>query len=131
MKWLKQSRKQIVLVVAVTITVTILLKIVFLIGYVPSESMEPTLPKGSLVIGYRLCSEYGVGDIIIFSHANKLLVKRIIAAEGDFVVKDGVKKLVPKGCFYVVGDNLDNSYDSRYWEEPFIHRKDIIAKVIF
>ena len=118
-------------VVAITITAMLFLKMVFLIGYVPSESMEPTLPKGSFVIGYRLCSEYEVGDIVIFSHANKLLVKRITAAEGDSVIYGGVKRLVPEACFYVVGDNLENSYDSRYWENPFVDRKDIIAKAIF
>lgn len=130
MKRLKQSWKQIAAVATIIITMIILLKTVFLIGYVPSESMEPTLPKGSFVIGYRLCSEFEVGDIIIFSHANKLLVKRIVAVEGDTVIKDGVKQLVPKGYFYVVGDNLDNSYDSRYWKNPFVDRKEIVARIM-
>ncbi len=130
MKRLKQSWKQIAAIATATITMIILLKTVFLIGYVPSESMEPTLPKGSFVVGYRLCSEFKAGDIIIFSHANKLLVKRIAAVEGDSVVNGGVKQLVPEGNFYVVGDNLDNSYDSRYWENPFVDRKEIVARVM-
>ena len=130
MKRLKRSWKQIATVATATITMIILLKTVFLIGYVPSESMEPTLPKGSFVVGYRLCSEFKVGDIIIFSHTNKLLVKRIAAVEGEFVVNDGVKQLVPEGSFYVVGDNLDNSYDSRYWENPFVDRSTVVARVM-
>lgn len=46
--------------------VFILLRYVFLIGYVPTESMEPTLPKGSFLLGLRIFEEPKVGDIIVF-----------------------------------------------------------------
>lgn len=53
----------------------ILLKSVLLFGYVPTASMEPTLPKGSYIIGLRLYTDLEKGDIIIFRHDGKLLVK--------------------------------------------------------
>ncbi|WP_418885922.1 S26 family signal peptidase [Enterocloster bolteae] len=28
------------------------------------------------------------------------------------------------------GDNAENSYDSRYWEEPFVKEEDVVARVI-
>ena len=64
----------------------ILFKVVFLFGYVPTESMEPTLKKDSYIVGTRIYSRLGVGDIIIFHHDGKLLVKRIAAEEGEPVV---------------------------------------------
>ena len=70
------------------------------------------------------------GDIIIFRHDGKLLVKRIAAMEGDMVKKNGVSMMVPEGCYYVLGDNADNSYDSRFWEEPFVGEGDMVAKVV-
>nr|WP_300563582.1 signal peptidase I [uncultured Acetatifactor sp.] len=114
----------------ITMFVTfILLKCVFLIGYVPTESMEPTLERGSYIIGCRIYSSLEVGDIIIFRHDGKLFVKRIAAVGGDTVEKNDVSITVPEGCYYVLGDNADNSYDSRYWEEPFVGEGDMVAKV--
>lgn len=108
----------------------ILLRCVFLIGYVPTASMEPTLKKDSYIVGFRLYSELEAGDIIIFRHNGKLLVKRIAAVEGDAVIINENSVTVSKGSYYVLGDNTDNSYDSRYWEDPFVKREDIVAKVL-
>lgn len=122
---LKKSGKRIIPAMAMLFTF-ILLKCVFLIGYVPTESMEPTLKRGSYIIGCRIYSSLETGDIIIFRHDGKLLVKRIAALSGDTVEKDGTSMTVPEDCYYVLGDNADNSYDSRYWEEPFVKHEDAI-----
>jgi signal peptidase I len=122
---LKKSGKRIIPAMAMLFTF-ILLKCVFLIGYVPTESMEPTLKRGSYIIGCRIYSSLETGDIIIFRHDGKLLVKRIAAVSGDTVEKDGTSMTVPEDCYYVLGDNADNSYDSRYWEEPFVKHEDAI-----
>ncbi len=114
----------------ITMFVTfILLKCVFLIGYVPTESMEPTLERGTYIIGCRIYSSLEVGDIIIFRHDGNLLVKRIAAVGGDTVERNDVSMMVPEGCYYVLGDNADNSCDSRYWEEPFVKHQDVMAQL--
>lgn len=126
-----------------TLLVFILLRYVFLIGYVPTESMEPTLPKGSFLLGVRIFDEPKVGDIIVFEKDGALLVKRIAAEPGDQVdlsqltymtsvpipVWEETVITVPKGCYYVLGDNTQNSWDSRCWEDPYLKGKDIIAIV--
>ena len=125
---LKKSGKRIIPAMEMLFTF-ILLKCVFLIGYVPTESMEPTLKRGSYIIGCRIYSSLEIGNIIIFRHDGKLLVKRIAAVSGDTVEKDGTSMTVPEDCYYVLGDNADNSYDSRYWEEPFVKHQDVIAQL--
>ena len=112
------------------VAVILLLRFFFLFGYVPTESMEPTLEKGSYILGTRIYGELQVGDIIIFEHEDRLLVKRIAAGPGDTIERNGISIIVPDDCYHVLGDNLANSYDSRVWEEPYISRTCIIAKVI-
>ena len=99
-------------------------------GYVPTASMEPTLETGSLILGLRLFGELETGDIIIFRHDNSYLVKRIAACEGDTLVYQNAIVTVPENCFYVLGDNVENSHDSRYWDNPFVSYEDVIAKLL-
>lgn len=117
--------------IGVAIVVWLLLRLVFFIGYVPTESMEPTLQKGSYIVGTRIYAEPVVGDIIIFRHGGKLLVKRVAAVGGGQIDRDGASLVVPDGCYYVLGDNVEHSKDSRYWDDPFIKRQDIVAKLIW
>lgn len=43
------------------------------------------------------------------------------------VERNGISIAVPEGCYYVLGDNADNSYDSRYWSDPFVNDKEVVA----
>lgn len=130
--------------IGLTLLLYLLLKFVFLIGYVPTQSMEPTLPEQSFIFGSRIYRELKTGDIIVFEKDGVLLVKRIAAGPGDEVdlsqlaymttvpipVWDSPIITVPEDSFFVLGDNTQNSWDSRYWDDPFITQQQIVAKLL-
>jgi len=113
----------------VIIIILVLFRTVLFLGYVPSESMEPTLERDSYIIGNRLYRDIEVGDIIIFEREGSMMVKRVAACAGDIVMVNGQSQPVPSNCYYVLGDNSDNSYDSRFWEDPFVREEDVHAKL--
>ena len=127
--------------ILVTVLAFVLMRCVLFLGYVPTESMEPTLEAGSFILGSRLFRELETGDIIVFHHDNQLLVKRIEACPGEKVdlrelryMKDTIIPVwekpvltVPENCYYALGDNVDHSFDSRYWDDPFVKREDVVA----
>ena len=112
-------------------TVILLFRFVFLIGYVPSGSMEPTLKENSYILGVRIVKDLDIGDIIVFKHDGQTMVKRIAGKGGDKVQTIYGEMIVPEGQYYVLGDNATNSYDSRYWQEPFIKKEEVVAKFLF
>ena len=90
----------------VTVAVAYLLfGVVLIYGFVPSESMEPTIQTGSVYAGGRLTykfKEVKRGDVIIFYNVGETLVKRVIGLPGDTVSFDD-------GYVYINGEQLDES----------------------
>ena len=121
----------------------ILFKYICFVGYVPTPSMEPTLKTGSYIIGTRVYDELHSGDIVVFKKDGLLLVKRIYGCPGDVIDRSGLKYMkdtpipifeepvitVPENHYFLLGDNTDDSWDSRYWEEPFVSIQSIVAKL--
>ena len=112
------------------ILVLVLFRYVVYIGYVPTNSMEPTIMAGDKIFGSRILGELEVGDVVVFEFGDTYMVKRIVAVPGDTLKINTEEIKIPKDCYYVLGDNRCSSFDSRYWQDPFVHQEKIIA-VIF
>lgn len=127
---------------------------------VPSSSMCNTIPVGARVIGNRLDRNYERGDILIFNSNfdNRKLIKRCIGLPGDTIeivteedkthilvngeiydepyIREEMDKSeymkfeVPEGKYFFLGDNRNESLDSRYWVDPYIEEDDILAKAV-
>ena len=125
----------------VTLLFCLILRFVVLIGYVPSASMEPTLKQDSLIFGWRIHDTPEVGEIVVFEKDGVLQVKRVAAGPGDTVDLSSLEYMdslpipnwnesvltVPAKCYFLLGDNVQNSLDSRYWDNPFISEDQIVA----
>ena len=143
MTHLKKRVRGWVVPISLTLIVFILMKVVFFVGYVPTESMEPTLMAGSYIVGIRNSRNLEKGDIIVFHHDGKLLVKRIEGCPGDEIDRRELAYMktvaipvweypiltVPADSYFVLGDNSDNSVDSRYWEDPFVKQEEVVARL--
>ena len=129
--------------VVVTLLFCLILRFVVLIGYVPSASMEPTFKQDSLIFGWRIHDTPEVGEIVVFEKDGVLQVKRVAAGPGDTVDLSSLEYMdslpipnwnesvltVPAKCYFLLGDNVQNSLDSRYWDNPFISEDQIVAIV--
>lgn len=124
------NKKVLIIPVLFLGAVVLIFRFILFIGYVPSASMEPTLKAGSFIIGCRIYGDLKIGDVIIFKHNGKMLVKRIAAGSEETITENGVTYIVPPNSYFVMGDNRADSFDSRFWSQPFVKTSDIIAKLL-
>lgn len=121
---------------------------------VESTSMAPTLNHGQLVFTTRLRRTAPVrrSDLVVVDsrELGRRIVKRVIGLPGDDVrIHDGFVSIngigrrepyagrsvfngrfhVPQGHYFLLGDNRDQSSDSRTWKVPYISRDQIVGRV--
>ena len=98
-------------------------------------------------------------DIAVFKYPDNeelLYIKRIIGLPGEKLeIKDGKVYIndsavplrdefvngeplgdygpyfIPLGCYFMLGDNRNNSQDSRFWNNKFVKKEQIVGKPIF
>jgi signal peptidase I len=144
----------------IAIMLAVLIKMfVFDFIQVDGNSMVPTLNHRDRLLINKLqyfIYKPGKGDIVVFQYPydkTYYFIKRVIATEGDTVeIKDGQviingivceesyilektaddfeKKFVPKDTIFVLGDNRNNSKDSRYIDIGVVPLKLVKGKAI-
>lgn len=129
-------------------------------AYVPSESMYPAIPNPCYILVNKLTTEmHGVkrGDVVVFhfpDNPSQLYVKRVVGMPGDTVrvtnnavYINGAKLsepdihspntrgfgtyVVPKGHYFMMGDNRAVSDDSRFWIHKYVARSAIVGEADF
>lgn len=125
--------------------------------YIPTASMENTIYTGDVVIGTKInTNSINRFDIIVFDAPDEPgtnYIKRVIGLPGDTViVKNGSvyvngtaldepylwemmdssgdgTYVVPDNSYFVMGDNRNNSLDSRFWVNTFVPDDSVISKI--
>lgn len=145
-------------IIAAALAVGILLnKYMIANAQVPTSSMETTVMAGDRILVNRLSYVFGEperGDIVTFIYPDDgetLYLKRILGLPGETIEgKDGRIYIdgepleqdytdevsydgfgpfqIPEGAYFMMGDNRNDSWDSRYWEHKFVKKEDIIGK---
>ena len=130
----------------------IIFHIFFMKVSVTSGSMEPTIMTGDHLI-IKKTKKISRGDIVCFKNneLGSILIKRLIGMPGDKITIDGNTVYingeavnedyvsseleymgqfdVPDNSYFFLGDNRD-SYDARFWLNPYIHKSAIIGKLV-
>ena len=144
---------KLIIILSVFIIVEAIILSIFEISTADGYSMEPTLAPKAVAVGVKVFEDIRRGDIVMADPVNSKtgnkVIKRVVAVEGDRVLIEngnlyinGVRDIssdyyyiedmdivVPDNCYFLLGDNRAQSYDSRHY--GCVTRKEIVAKYMF
>lgn len=157
MRYFQTLRSTLRILVCVAAVAVLLATLVFPVLQVVGTSMEPTLENGEVLVAVKN-GKFRRGDIVAFYYNNKILLKRVIATDGEYVeiAEDGTVSVnnqvldepyltdkslgecdiempyqVPDGRIFVMGDHRATSVDSRSKSIGAIADEYIVGRVIF
>ena len=151
---LRGTAGTVVVVAAIAVLIaTLLLPVMRITG----TSMQPGFQPGDILVGWKT-RDLERGELCMFYFNNKLIIKRLIGLGGDVIEIDeeghvavngeqleeesyiseyalGLCDLdfpyeVPVGSCFVLGDNRDNSTDSRATNFGCISEEEMVGKVL-
>lgn len=155
---MKPYKKYILLLTVIGVAAWLISTFWLQLALIQGDSMEPAFHSGQLVLLRKNVKDLQVGDVVAFKSEGLkgILIKRIAAGPGDTVeITDGTLYLngVPEteafegksiefagsaakpitlkeGEYFVLGDNVANSKDSRYEVVGCVRQMDIVGKVV-
>lgn len=88
--------------IPVTLAISyIIFGVVLAYGFVPTQSMEPTIRHGSVYMGSRLSymtKDVSRGDIVVFRKDGVCLVKRVVGMPGESVIINNGQVYIDSYC---------------------------------
>ena len=123
------------------------------VGFINGDSMLPTYNNGNIVLIKKRNYKIEKDDIVVVKKNNLIIIKRIVGVPHDtLIVKEGKlyinnevnakynniqdegilkdEVVLNKNQYFIIGDNYNNSIDSRSNEIGIIEKNNIIGKII-
>lgn len=156
-RYIKVLFNTVFVLVTVSAVAILLSTLFFPVLRIYGSSMTPTYQDDDLVLCLTTKS-YEQGEIVAFYYNNNLLVKRIIASEGQWVEIDKEGNVyiddilleeeyitdkalgtcdielpyqVPSGTYFVMGDHRSTSMDSRLEVVGCVDSEQIVGQILF
>ena len=154
----RQLLRSTIYTLIVVSAVAVLVAVLFMpVLRIYGNSMTPTLNEGEIVVSIK-GSNIEHGDVVGVYYGSKLLIKRCIALEHQWVNIDEAGNVyvdgepidepyltekafgecnlelpyqVPDGCIFVMGDHRETSIDSRNTSVGCIDKENVVGKIVF
>lgn len=148
---MKSNIKFIIYILVIGLIIFVINQYLFQICVVHGDSMYPTLKNRNIIFIKKFDLKIEYNDILVIKKNDKIIIKRVVGLPNDsinideYLFVNGQKNenlyienagdikneiLLKDKEYFVLGDNINNSIDSRFDEIGIINEDEIIGKMI-